>query len=795
MVKLVMRNIANAGYVLGKKALGKLKVPENYFEVKAEGYDGHLEWEGNTERVLCMKYEFYEKILRFRESGDDREIMEVFDSLGIAASDVQMEYLCKLLQAPKSAEMTKEALMIAICIGSRPLVELILSLFRDFPHEERSGCSNSPGFLPHITPLMLACILNNFSIVQCLLLRGHSIDLPHHVTCKCVVCLRMSNNNMDGLRRVDALRAVSSEAFLWLATDDPFAAACSLSQDLAICMKNDNFEFMDTYRVLYNNIQRFTCRIIENNWRVEELDIFLAHKCHCSLSACAAPYPRIQLALEARMRHFAGSPNVQRAMSCIWWRGWGNFGTNPARDSYRVLRHVFLYPILALLYIFSNGKLASSFDVPLARYISYMSSYATFVACLIVIRFAKIGEQAKTAHTPRGYPFGIAIEAYCYLYILGLMLERYIQFSRFGFRNYFAFWWRWFDFLLIGSFCLAFHLWICGVLMPMEPDLELLSRIHWPAWDYFLIYDIYLCTGCILGFWRVFYFFQLIKGIGGSVISVGSCISTIYNYLVVMGVVMLSFAVGVNLLVQPYLNSVVVKEDGTQEAMNTRFGTIFSTIRNMYWAVYGYLDPSVYPTVNGNSGPDQAPVDHYLTSFATELLLTIYHCIIVIILLNLMVSLLVKKADEVLENEESEFKYTRIVIYSEYFAWSSSVPPPFNLLYVIKEALWKFFVDDKITVSWPEIWTERELIKPDHETCSKDCNTYNNLMMTLFSRFRASKECHYRSIFRTEFDKDRATAESAAKVAFMNSFNDRYEAFQWNPPQLTAATPTPRAVQ
>ncbi|KAJ1349262.1 hypothetical protein KIN20_004745 [Parelaphostrongylus tenuis] len=26
------------------------------------------------------------------------------------------------------------------------------------------------------------------------------------------------------------------------------------------------------------------------------------------------------MALEAKMRQFAGSPNVQRAMSCIWWR-------------------------------------------------------------------------------------------------------------------------------------------------------------------------------------------------------------------------------------------------------------------------------------------------------------------------------------------------------------------------------------------------------------------------------------------------------------------------------------------
>ncbi|VDM74909.1 unnamed protein product, partial [Strongylus vulgaris] len=45
-------------------------------------------------------------------------------------------------------------------------------------------CANSAGFLPHITPLMLACILNNFAIVQCLLLRNHTLDVPHHLMCK-----------------------------------------------------------------------------------------------------------------------------------------------------------------------------------------------------------------------------------------------------------------------------------------------------------------------------------------------------------------------------------------------------------------------------------------------------------------------------------------------------------------------------------------------------------------------------------------------------------------------------------
>ncbi|CAJ0590487.1 unnamed protein product [Cylicocyclus nassatus] len=778
MVRLILRN---AAAVMGKKLLGKLKLPDNYSEPKIEGYDGHLEYEGSTNRMLCMKYEFYEKVKKFREDGDDSEILEIFDALGVGATEAQMEYLCNLLHESESPEMTKEALLIAICIGSRPLVELILTLFRDYPWEERSGCANSAAFLPHITPLMLACILNNFAIVQCLLYRNHSLDVPHHTSCKCELCLLVTNSDMDEIRREDTLRALCSEAYLWLATDDPFAAACSLSKDIDVYMHNDNFEFMDTLRVLQTSVRRFTCRLMDNNWRAEELDVFLAHKCHCSLATCANPYPRVQLALEAHMTHFAGSPNVQRAMACIWWRGWGNFGSNFSRDSYRVLRHVFLYPVIALLYIFSNGKIGSSFEVPLARYISYTASYITFIACLIAVRYTRIGDNVKTVHTPTGYPGGMPLEIYTYLYILGMLAERYIQFCRQGFANYFSFWWRWFDFMLIGIFCLALHLWLTGVLMPMEPDLQELNRIHWPAWDYFLIYDIYICTGCILGIWRSFYFFQLIKGIGGSVISVGCCVSAIYNYLIIMGIITISFAVGVNLLVQPYLHSVVVNEDGSKTGMGGEFRSIFQTTRRLYWALFGYLDPFIHSTiVNGNAGPELTPVDHYVTAFATEMILCLYHCMIVITLLNLMVSLLVKRADEVLDNEEAEFKYTRIVLYSEFIDWSSAVPPPFNLLYFAKEIVVKIF-DKEVIMSWPELWTARDLYRPDYATTANDCSVYNNLMMTIFSRFRASKECHYRTIFRTEFDKERASAESAAKVAFMNSYNDHYEAQKLDP--------------
>ena len=103
-----------------------------------------------------------------------------------------MDKLTNLLCDRGSAEPLKEALLTAILVGSRPLVEFILQLFAEFPGEEYCGCSHSEAFAPHVSPLMLACFCNNFSIVECLLLRNHKINLPHRPDCKFVLTLQYS---------------------------------------------------------------------------------------------------------------------------------------------------------------------------------------------------------------------------------------------------------------------------------------------------------------------------------------------------------------------------------------------------------------------------------------------------------------------------------------------------------------------------------------------------------------------------------------------------------------------------
>lgn len=80
--------------------------------------------------------------------------------------------------------VVKEALLTAIVVGSRPLVECVLQLFVDYPHAEFQPHPSSIAFPAHMTPLMLACVCNNYAIVECLLLRGHKLELPHRGDCR-----------------------------------------------------------------------------------------------------------------------------------------------------------------------------------------------------------------------------------------------------------------------------------------------------------------------------------------------------------------------------------------------------------------------------------------------------------------------------------------------------------------------------------------------------------------------------------------------------------------------------------
>ncbi|KAF8384315.1 spe-41 [Pristionchus pacificus] len=732
-----------------------LQLPE---ERDNSHYYGHITYHRTGNQVQLMKT-FRELVI----SGHRKEILSIISEI-LPGHDQELRYLTSLIVKRDSPETTKEALLSAISLGSRPLVELILQLFVDFPHEERSGCTNCPMFAPHITPLILACILNNFAIVETLLLRGHSITVPHHANCNCESCRLVAHSNVEHLRKVDVYRAVSSEAFLWLATSDPFAAAAALATDLEQSIDDDNVEFIDVYNGLHQNVQNFALRLVEQCWKVEEVDLFLSQRSLSLLTNCQQSYPRVRMGLDASLKDFAASVPVQRACATLWYQGWGNFGSNLSRDSFRILRHVFAYPFIALLFVVTNGKVGGSFNVPLARYISYTSSYVVFLCCLVGIRSAR-GETSIYDRDMINPPWQALMELYTFLYVMGLLLERYLELSRRGVSNFFSLWWRWFDFMLLGLFMLAFHIWCTAIVIGFkDPEImKKMHRRHWPFIDYFFFYDVFLATGCIFAFWKTFYFFQLVKGVGATIISIGRCVSQIYSYLFVMGIIMFSFAIGLNILSSPYLGATVRSHDGTTAESSDFFQSIPNSARHLYWAFYGYMEYTQFPLAVGNAGPEQNRASNTVVEYAIEGISMSYHAILIITLLNLMISLLVKKADEVLDNEDLEFKYTRAAIYSEFYEPSFSVPPPFNILHWIIRPIF-CLASGEYELHWPEIYIRKDLIDPSKDKIEEE---RVNLLVMMFKRFRACRECLYKSAFRANIEKEKTEAVPA-KVTFMN---------------------------
>ncbi|VBB35155.1 unnamed protein product [Acanthocheilonema viteae] len=96
-------------------------------------YDGRMEW-NPTKSMDATIQQFRIAVL----STNVRVIKQILKEVHNVTPG-QIGRLLPLITDRTSAEPTKEALMTAICIGSRPLVEFILSLFMEYPGEERNG--------------------------------------------------------------------------------------------------------------------------------------------------------------------------------------------------------------------------------------------------------------------------------------------------------------------------------------------------------------------------------------------------------------------------------------------------------------------------------------------------------------------------------------------------------------------------------------------------------------------------------------------------------------------------------
>lgn len=138
-----------------------------------------------------------------------------------------------------------EAVLQAINAGHTQIAATILRHRRylEFCRERKklgdtddffNSASDDTQFSQDMTPLILAAQKNQYEIVKLLLLRGESITRPHKYKCHCQEC--ENKKKYDQLRlakgRLNAYKALASEAYISLHSKDPILVAFDLSRDL-----------------------------------------------------------------------------------------------------------------------------------------------------------------------------------------------------------------------------------------------------------------------------------------------------------------------------------------------------------------------------------------------------------------------------------------------------------------------------------------------------------------------------------------------------------------------------------
>lgn len=97
---------------------------------------------------------------------------------------------------------------------------------------EISKLSELPVFNMLKEALIKAAIRNDFQIVQMIMMKGASVDIPHDYFCSCASCIEEQNRDYMVFcnRRLDTFRALASPAYISLTDEDPVMSSFYLSK-------------------------------------------------------------------------------------------------------------------------------------------------------------------------------------------------------------------------------------------------------------------------------------------------------------------------------------------------------------------------------------------------------------------------------------------------------------------------------------------------------------------------------------------------------------------------------------
>ncbi|XP_077991000.1 short transient receptor potential channel 4-like [Glandiceps talaboti] len=275
-----------------------------------------------------------------------------------------------------------DSLLVAVDDQFTTAVQIICDYIEQFNVPEYLYCRSLNGDLhPDITPIILAAHHNNYDIIKILLDQGVKIEDPDYY------CFQTENFTLqNSLGMINVYRALASQAYISLTSDDPINTAFELSLRLQNLSKSD-YEFRYTYEELADQCEQFASDLLGHIRDSSEQEVVLNHDpeewAYLGDKYIGQP-SKVKRAIKCKQKKFVAHPHCQQHLIERWYHGLPGWRKqNPWKRGLYTLLIGLSFPLLNLMYLVCpHWKLSKLLKIPYVKFVCLTASNLAFLVFL-----------------------------------------------------------------------------------------------------------------------------------------------------------------------------------------------------------------------------------------------------------------------------------------------------------------------------------------------------------------------------------------------------------------------------
>ncbi|XP_054275609.1 short transient receptor potential channel 5-like [Macrosteles quadrilineatus] len=595
-------------------------------------------------------------------------------------------------------------------------------------------CKGSLHFPGYLTPLMLASHCGHFEIMQYLIKENHPpIPVPHEPKCVCKKCVT-ELREMDPLewaaKKLDTFRALTSPYYIMLDSEDPIFTVFLRVEEIKL-WKNACWEFRRGFEELMKDTETFAADLVSLCRTGREVITLLSEKEGCDWIGEDFKFPRLLMAVDKKQHLFVAQTNVQAVLEDAWVGNWYMWKT--CADSKCLLfffGRIFTLPLVCLLCLVPalNSKWSNFYDIPVNRMITSVASYLVFLFLLYLA-----SDRDKTGQTRYEIQNHTLWQVIIFFFVVAHICSSFRLWTVQGTRRFFSFMWNTYDLFTQLMFAMTFAFWMCALLtLETMPDLE---RKYWHYLDPQLLAEGLFCIGTVLAYLRLLLLVQMHHTLGPMQISMGKMTKDFSKFIIIFGIVVVSFNVAMSRLYEYYDGMKQIDpKTGAESVQESSFVSFQDTFKVLFWGLFTMSSQEAADVVIENLpdvGEHLGSVNsHDLTQAVGYGLFGVYEVLTVIVIMNMLIAAMSNTYQNVTDNVDVQWIFGRTEVYMIYMS-QTAVPPPFSIV----PAVGKIFY-----VYYQRLFSKQSptsIKQPEDEENHKGIvdESYNDLMKKLVKRY------------------------------------------------------------